>query len=199
MNECNLICNLIANPIATLKTMKTLLLLLFIIFSLAANATNYYLSNNGNDANNGISTSTSWKTLDKINSSTFLPGDFILFNKGDTWIGRLNVPSSGSLGNPITFGNYGSGVNPIIDANNANTRCISTDSKAYITIDGIDLKNGTNYGIGCSDVAPSNNIIIKNLTISYIGTTNAINPAISETGGYTIITNCTIINLSLIH
>ena len=76
--------------------MKTLFLLPFIIFSLTANATNYYISSSGNDANNGTSTSTSWQTIAKINSSTFSAGDEILFNDGGTWFGPLIVPSNGT-------------------------------------------------------------------------------------------------------
>src|SRR5665647_1171313 len=103
MNGCILICNLIANPIAIFKPMKTLLLLLFIIFSVAVNATNYYLSNSGNDNNTGTDPSAPWKTLDKLNSFKNLkPGDNVLFKRGDTFYGSIRVSNSGAAGNPIT-------------------------------------------------------------------------------------------------
>ncbi|MGZ5190701.1 MAG: right-handed parallel beta-helix repeat-containing protein [Flavisolibacter sp.] len=95
--------------------MKKLFLLPFIIFGLAANATNYYISSGGNDANNGTSTSTPWKTIAKIKSSTFSPGDFIFFRRGDTWREQLTIPSSGSAGSPITFAAYGTGAKPVIN------------------------------------------------------------------------------------
>src|SRR5664279_6113363 len=103
MNGCNLICNLIANPIATFKPMKTLFLLPFIIISLAANATNYYISSSGNDANNGTSTSTPWKTLNKLNSyfSSLKPGDNVLLNRGEIFYGYITVTKSGSSASPI--------------------------------------------------------------------------------------------------
>src|SRR6187431_3285048 len=72
-----------------------------------ARATIYYVSNQGNDANNGTSKKTAWRTIAKVNASRFEPGDKILFKKGDTWNERLNPPSSGSAGNAIIFGSYG--------------------------------------------------------------------------------------------
>lgn len=93
--------------------MRTLTaILLFFCFN--ANATIYYVSNSGNDTNNGTSTSTTWRTIAKVNSSTFSPGDYILFKSGDTWNERLNPPSSGSASNFIIFGSYDTGLKPLI-------------------------------------------------------------------------------------
>ena len=88
------------------------------IISDAWSATYYVDATNGNDSNNGLSESTVWKTIAKVNASSFNPGDQILFRRGQTWREQLTVPSSGSAGNPITFGAYGSGAKPIIDASN---------------------------------------------------------------------------------
>lgn len=74
----------------------------------------YFVANDGNDSNAGTSIASAWKTIAKVNASSFNAGDVILFNKGDTWYETLIVPSSGSLGLPITFGAYGSGINPVI-------------------------------------------------------------------------------------
>lgn len=65
--------------------------------------------------NDGLSSVTPWRTLAKVSSSSFQSGDSILFKKGDVWHESLIVPSSGTVGNPITFGSYGSGNAPIID------------------------------------------------------------------------------------
>jgi len=87
-------------------------------------ATTYYVDNCvtvGNDRNNGTSTSTPWLTINKVNTSTFYPGDSILFQSTCTWREQLSVASSGSSGSPITFGAYGSGAAPIIDGTKAVT------------------------------------------------------------------------------
>ncbi|MEO8765342.1 MAG: hypothetical protein ABI416_13680 [Ginsengibacter sp.] len=49
--------------------MKTLFLTLLIISGLTAGAKTYYLSADGNDANSGTTTSTPWKSLNKLNAS----------------------------------------------------------------------------------------------------------------------------------
>jgi len=94
--------------------MKTNLCLLFLISLPLAFATDYYVSNSGNDNNNGLSTSNPWQTISKVNSMSFSPGDTIYFRAGDVWREQLTIPSSGSSGNPITFTRYGSGDNPMI-------------------------------------------------------------------------------------
>jgi len=83
--------------------------------SLPAYATTYYVdATNGNDFNNGLSPETAWKTISKVNSMDFKPGDTILFKRGEIWREQLIVPSSGTEGRPITFGAYGEGEKPKI-------------------------------------------------------------------------------------
>ena len=57
--------------------MKQLLILLFVFFVAIANATNYYVSAAGSDANGGTSPATAWKTIAKVNSFTYAANDSI--------------------------------------------------------------------------------------------------------------------------
>jgi uncharacterized repeat protein (TIGR02059 family) len=95
---------------------KSILLVLFLAISLIVSGTTYYISSAGNDASNGLSESSSWKTIAKVNSafSTFKAADMILFRRGDVFYGTINVTVSGSAGNPITIGAYGTGNGPVI-------------------------------------------------------------------------------------
>ena len=96
---------------------------------------------NGNDGNTGLSESTAWKTIAKVNASKFNPGDQILFKRGGSWSENLTFPSSGSAGNPITVGAYGSGNAPIIN------RLIITE-KIYLNFSVIQTTSvGTNSGL----------------------------------------------------
>jgi hypothetical protein len=75
----------------------------------------YYVdATGGDDGNTGLATDNAWQTISKVNGESFSAGDSILFAKDNTWREQLTVPSSGSAGNPITFGAYGSGAAPII-------------------------------------------------------------------------------------
>jgi len=75
----------------------------------------YYVdSTKGRDSNDGLSASSAWKTISKINQYLFSPGDKILFKRGETWREILEISSSGSAGYPITYGAYGKGPKPKI-------------------------------------------------------------------------------------
>ncbi|MBR5307859.1 MAG: S-layer homology domain-containing protein [Clostridia bacterium] len=70
--------------------------------------TKYYVSNNGNDSNDGKSPETAWKTIKKVNESKskLKAGDAILFERGGLWRERL----TGVTG--ITYSAYGEGDKP---------------------------------------------------------------------------------------
>jgi hypothetical protein len=82
---------------------------------LPAQAATYYVdAKNGNDGNSGTSPGSAWKSLEKINTFQFQPGDSILFKRGEIWREQLNVPSSGAEGRSIVLDAYGSGDLPVI-------------------------------------------------------------------------------------
>jgi hypothetical protein len=78
--------------------------------------TTYFVDPQGDDSQDGRSSATAWRTVQKVNSSTFNPGDRILFRCGGVWNQELTPPSSGSNGALIVFSKYGDGPNPLLDA-----------------------------------------------------------------------------------
>lgn len=94
--------------------MKKLLYIIPLFLTFFAHATNYYISNAGNNSNNGTSTSTTWLNITKVNATTFSPGDSILFKRGDTFTGGLITGANGTSLAPIVYGAYGAGSLPII-------------------------------------------------------------------------------------
>ena len=76
----------------------------------------YVDASNGLDTNDGTESSP-WKTIGKVNSSSFEPGDHIYFKRGETWDEFLyfNESKQGSDYAPIVIEPYGSGNNPVID------------------------------------------------------------------------------------
>jgi len=78
----------------------------------ASSDTYYVDAINGSDANVGTSEALAWKTISKVNKSSFNPGERILLKRGLVWRERLNIPSGGQAGNPIVFDAYGSGMKP---------------------------------------------------------------------------------------
>lgn len=90
------------------------LLLVLIIIAQNVFATDYYIANNGSDNNNGTSSSTPFKTIDKLNTLALKPGDKILFHRGDIFRGQLMIKQSGNASQPIIINAYGTGVKPVI-------------------------------------------------------------------------------------
>ncbi len=73
--------------------------------------TRYYVDASlGSDSNDG-SISSPWKTVAKVNSFTFSPGDNILFKKGEQWRERI-IPQSGYRTGWLFYGSYGAGSAP---------------------------------------------------------------------------------------
>jgi hypothetical protein len=114
LTEIRRICIGVMRSKVGLNTPFPLLAVLFVsacILILSSNSfgqTSYYVSASGNDANDGKSASTPWKTISKVNSLTFSSGDAILFRCGDTFYGQITALSG------VTYGAYGTGSKPII-------------------------------------------------------------------------------------
>ena len=72
--------------------------------------TTWYLSNNGDDSNDGNSPEKPWKTLNalSINAYKIKAGDAVLFERGDIFRGNFNTVSG------VSYGAYGSGNKPAI-------------------------------------------------------------------------------------
>jgi hypothetical protein len=148
---------------------------------------------NGNDSRDGLSESTSWKTISKVNSSmsSFAGSDSICFKRGEIFEGTtLWITKGGSSASSrITFTAYGSGALPILT--HGTDGGIISDSKntdhitiSYLSINTID---GNNAGIaatsqnrydwiidhcninGCANgifISRANGIVIKNCIIT---------------------------------
>ena len=89
----------------------------------------------GLDTNDGLSPVSAWKTVAKVNATSFQIGDSILFKRGETWDvsgdAALTIPNDS-----LYFGTYGSGALPIIDGGDT-VNCISGNGKDNLTFDNI--------------------------------------------------------------
>ncbi|MDD3740141.1 MAG: T9SS type A sorting domain-containing protein [Bacteroidales bacterium] len=85
----------------------------FCFLTVIVSGTNYYVSNSGNDSNDGTSVDFPWSSIEKVNSFNLQPGDSVFFKSGDVWRGNLKA-KSGNSGAIIYYGSYGNGNKPII-------------------------------------------------------------------------------------
>jgi hypothetical protein len=132
----------------------------------------YYVdATGGSDSNDGVSPSSPWQTIAKVNAASFNPGARILFKRGETWNSEeLNPPTSGSSGSYITFGAYGSGVAPIIDAQVTGNYAIEVQ-ESYIIVEYLHLKNTAAHGVV---FAGAQNCIMHNCEVSSSGSANIV-------------------------
>ncbi|MFN8436707.1 MAG: right-handed parallel beta-helix repeat-containing protein [Cytophagales bacterium] len=79
-------------------------------------AKNYYVSQNGNDLDDGLSPMSPIQSIVKVNSLKLFPGDSILFKRGEKFVGNIKITNSGDENSEIVLGAYGQGEFPIISA-----------------------------------------------------------------------------------
>lgn len=77
--------------------------------------TAYYISNSGDDGNDGKSPETAWATLDQVNQADLQYGDAIFFQRGGIWRNTTVETRPG-----VTYSAYGEGAKPRICASPEN-------------------------------------------------------------------------------
>lgn len=132
-------------------------------------AATYYVSVTGNDANTGTAAGTAWKSLDKVNATTFRPGDRILFKSGEEWTGVLHPKGSGTKDQWITLDRYGGGDKPLFHGADK-TEIIELQGQQYWIIQNLATRGGrTGVNIGSNGInKPSvmHGIRLLNLDVS---------------------------------
>ncbi len=104
-------------------------------------ATYYVDSASGSDQNDGLSSEKPWKSLDKVNSVTFSPGDRILFKASSRFTGQLCPRGSGSEGRPILIDSYGNGKKPLIAADGKFHEALLIENQDYWEVNNLELTN----------------------------------------------------------
>lgn len=181
------------------KLSKSLTCICLILNSWLSHATNFYISNKGNDNNNGMSAAKAWQTLSKVEnaagSGIIKAGDSILFKRGDTFTGTIRWTTmegytfpSGRPAQPITFAAYDFGTMPVFlypkqHIGKPEERVLLWFTGVdYIVIDGLRFTdtdtmnnkiNGANCGIpiylGTAEGKTTNHCTVKNVDISLCG------------------------------
>ncbi len=159
-----------------------LFLILISLCSAPALATQRYVSPNGDDNNDGLSTSTPWQTINKVNSFLFQGGDTVSFQGGATFAGCLVFNSTNlmnsSAATPFTVNSYGTGVATIQSNCTGNTSAaVTIDNISGFYFDGLKVTNGFTAGASSSTAigillenqssnAPTQTIVVKNSEVT---------------------------------
>ena len=113
-------------------------------FEFSPGNTTYYVDSiDGDDASTGTSPESAWRTLDKVNSVVFAPGDRIVLKSGCVWNGQLDPMGSGDADNRIILQSDWSGPLPLIDGGGTVTAPFRLFNQEYWMVWGLEL---INYG-----------------------------------------------------
>ncbi len=112
-----------------------------LLLALFAFGKNYYVDAvSGRDSNSGLTTTTAWKTLVKVNSFVYEPGDRILFKTAQHFEGTLVISTSGTQAGSITYSTYGGKQPAVIDGKGDSTSIYSYN-KEYIELINLGITN----------------------------------------------------------
>jgi hypothetical protein len=132
-------------------------------------AVTYYVSNAGDDNNDGKSASTPWKTIAKVNSVNLLPGESVLFKGGETFQGNLDISrKSGTANARVTIGSYG-GSRAILDAGATGSAIIARNTQ-YITVRDLVVR-GAGYKVNTANgifFYTDTSVIMKSIAIANV-------------------------------
>lgn len=85
-----------------------------------------------------------WNALEEVNALVLAPGDQLLLKRGTVCVGMLKPQGSGTAGNPVVIGTYGTGSPPRIDANGAQTAALHLEDLSYVVVQDLELTNQGN-------------------------------------------------------
>jgi hypothetical protein len=105
----------------------------------AAGRTTYYVSPNGSDSASGTDPDHAFRTIGRVSNLYLEPGDQILFERGGSWVGKMEMWHSGSAASRITIGSYGSDSQPKPRLTNDRSDYCMMVGGSYITVTGLTV------------------------------------------------------------
>jgi len=143
----------------------------------------YVDSREGDDSHAGTSSAMPWKSLEKVNATTFLPGDHVLLKSGSMWQGQLWPKGSGVEGKAIKIGTYGGGVKPMINGRGLFEDAVLLKNQEYWEIEGLEITNtgperAVRRGIhlALENFGEAHHIYLRNLTIHDVNGVDNVKP-----------------------
>jgi hypothetical protein len=104
--------------------------------------TTYYVDSVlGDDGNSGTGPRAAWKTLFKLNATSFVPGDRILLKSGGAWSGQLWPKGSGSAQHPIQIDKYGGDAKPVLNGDGLVEDTLLLKNQQYWEIQNLEITN----------------------------------------------------------
>jgi hypothetical protein len=111
------------------------------LVSVSVAATYHVDGADGDDAADGKSPVTAWRSLARVNTHVFVPGDELRFKAGTHFAGQLAPRGSGSAEQPIRVGVYGDGARPRIDGGGRVRDAVLLRNVEFWEVTGLEVTN----------------------------------------------------------
>ena len=116
-------------------------------FPEATGITYYVDAKNGTEENNGTSETTPFLSVEQLEGIALMPGDQVLFKRGQIHYGELKISNSGTSDDPIILGDYGEGSLPVLkgrDGFNLSSKVSTLTLKKanYVAVYNLNLQGG---------------------------------------------------------
>lgn len=130
----------------------------------------------GNDANNGQSPRKAWKSMQRVNTHFFNPGDKLLFQAGQAFEGQLKPQGRGSKAAPVTIDRIGKGDNPHLKAAGNFRATLHLYNTEYWVVQNLTISNNgpfrkarrTGVLVTIDNFGVAHGITLKNLQIKQV-------------------------------
>jgi hypothetical protein len=146
-------------------------------------ATFYVDAENGDDKNAGLAPDHAWKSLAKLNATTFQPGDTILLKAGGVWAGQLWPKGSGEEDHPIRLGEYGEGPKPAIQGRGLVEDAVLLKNQQYWEIADLDVSNPGDYTavrrgvhIALDNFGEAHHLVVRRITVHDVYGLDSVKP-----------------------
>lgn len=128
----------------------------------------YYISSSGDNQSSGMTEEEAWKTIEKINQTSFSPGDVILFQGGEVFTGtiELSADDRGLENSGLRVSSYGDGMAII---NGGNAEGVKADSCDFLTIENLKFEGAGRKSGNVTDgvmITRSQGVVLDQIEVS---------------------------------
>ncbi len=135
----------------------------------AAGARTIYVSLTGDDAADGLSPTSAWRSLDAVSAAVLGPGDTVLLEGGSRFAGSIYLDSAdgGAAEAPVVIGSYGDGRATVVPAGTAGVLAYNTGGVLVrdLVVAGATAAERSKDGISFYNDLPGN-VRLAGVTIS---------------------------------
>ena len=118
-----------------------------------ATQTHYVDSAAGNDAKDGLTPATAWRSFKNVNGRTLGPGERLLLKRGSVFAEELKVTAAGAADNWAEIGAYGEGMRPQIRRTRLlDERCALVVNPRHLAVRDLIVCNaGSGFYVWCGE------------------------------------------------